>query len=268
MNRTTLSLFTTLGLATLGITALGCGAKNTGSRDSNPPTPAPLEVSWDRTISLTDLLPAGDETGMGPITAVGIAPRNRSAEGVRDEASPDPAFEVRTRCGERHCLDAIIATSADSLPLTDPSASDDEKTILGSGDGSWVERGIKITQVGDTRVSFLEGRASMSEGAAHSVGEIVCRTHSRKRSVTAPAAALTVADIVGEKNGVLVVAAVESFLERERENGELRADHLRDLEPRNVLIGAAPNELLYCVESAVEASGGTVELIRVRLPAT
>lgn len=213
---------------------------------------------------------------------IAVPRRTAAAQGSRR----DPQFgevEHHTRCGDNYCVDGIASATDPiagwrermpdlSFPLH-PEPNDDDKEILASGPNAWVERGVTIKHVRSDSpsyalVSFVVGRASFADGAAHSNAEVSCRTHVLR----GPTMVRTVNGIdvpwsanqspqplhtpFDEARAELFLTAVRDFLAEQGRELPTEAE-------RDYLLDADPNAVTFCVPPEID--NGDTRMVRIRL---
>jgi len=190
-------------LLIVAASSIGCGCSDRSSTPDPVPTPSKppgpdIAVSWGGTHDVYAVL--GKDPSL--LQAVQV-PRRHLAHGTTVQPTSIGGYHVATTCDRRYCVDGIVpddqlVNSTTLKPCTvhadrsrvarfdakggvctflvRPARSGDDEEILGTDDGSWLERGISITHIDGEWVSFFEAQADFTAGAAHSNAELRCRS--------------------------------------------------------------------------------------------
>ena len=256
------------------------------------PPPGRIQVTWDRSISVYDVLgrdPAAVQLVQVPRRS--LPPGVQSDFGDRDTFGPgSPPYRVVTVCGDRHCADGLVTRdqvtitpprnpcmgsaeqvnrdlTVQSAPCTftvDPALTSDERETKGPSPDSWLERGIRVVSGDDASVSFHVASAWFTAGAAHSDASFECRTTDRAGHVK------SLADAFPGGEARSMVEAVRAFLTEQREL-DARATELRmpPADPaavRDFVLPAPPDTgVLLCLVSDIETYAGRAQMLRIQL---
>jgi len=255
------------------------------------PQPSRAQVAWDREVSVYDVLDR-DTTAVQlvQVRRRSLPPGIRSDFADRDDFGPgSPPYRVLTVCGDRFCADGLV--TRDQVSITPPrnpcmgtaervnqdltvqtaacnftvapALSSDERETLGSDDGSWLERGIKVVSGDDSRVSFYVASAWFTAGAAHSSASFECRTSDRAGNVK------SIADVFPASEARSIVDRARAFLTEQREldprASELPMPPADPAEVRDFVLPGGPGSgVLLCLTNDIEADAGHAQLLRVQ----